>query len=130
MFNINLKNWIGKTVHDVLPPDTAAKLQQDDDRVLSHRQTLETIEDIPLKDGIHQYLTCKFPILQNDRPPILGGVSIDVTGQFKAEVQRDLIFSLSLDLMCSIGIDGYLKNPIPLSENFWGIPRRNSYPNH
>lgn len=120
VFNIDLKNWIGKTVHDVFPPDTAAKLQYDDDWVLSHGQSLEIIEDIPLNDGLHQYLTCKFPILQHDRPPILGGVSIDVTGQFKAEIQRDHIFSLSLDLMCSIGIDGYLKKTNPAFEKLLG----------
>ncbi|GJL60792.1 MAG: hypothetical protein NPIRA03_36490 [Nitrospirales bacterium] len=120
VFNIDPKNWIGKTVHDVLLPDTAAKLQHDDDWVLSHGQALEKIEDIPLNDGLHQYLTCKFPILQHDRSPILGGVSIDVTGQFKAETQRDHIFSLSLDLMCSIGIDGYLKKTNPAFEKLLG----------
>jgi PAS domain S-box-containing protein len=119
-FNIDRKNWMGKTVHEVLPPDTAAKVQHDDDWVLSHRQSLETIEDIPLNDGLHHYLTCKFPILQNDRPPILGGVSIDVTGQFKAKIQRDQIFSLSLDLMCIIGIDGYLKKTNPAFEKLLG----------
>ncbi|MGE0474858.1 MAG: PAS domain S-box protein, partial [Nitrospirales bacterium] len=81
---------------------------------------LETIEDLPLTDGLHQYLTCKFPILQQDRPPILCGVSIDVTGQFKAETQRDHIFSLSLDLMCIIGIDGYLKKTNPAFEKLLG----------
>ncbi|MGD9853277.1 MAG: PAS domain S-box protein [Nitrospirales bacterium] len=120
VFNIDLKSWMGKTVHDVLPPDTAAKLQDNDDWVFSHRQTLEILEDIPLNDGLHQYLTCKFPILQNDRPPILGGVSIDVTGQFQAETQRDHIFSLSLDLMCIIGIDGYLKKTNPAFEKLLG----------
>ncbi|WP_447964917.1 PAS domain S-box protein [Nitrospira sp. Ecomares 2.1] len=120
VFNIDLKNWIGKTVHDLMPPDTASRIQYDDARVLSQGQSLEILEDIPLKDGLHQYLTCKFPILQNDRPPILGGVSIDVTGQFKAEIQRDHIFSLSLDLMCSIGIDGYLKKTNPAFEKLLG----------
>lgn len=119
-FNIDLQHWTGKTVHDLLPPDTAAKLQRDDEWVLSHGQSLEIIEDIPLHDGIHQYLTCKFPILRNDRPTILGGVSIDVTGQFKAETQRDRIFSLSLDLMCILGIDGYLKKTNPAFEKLLG----------
>lgn len=119
-FNIDLQHWTGKTVHEVLPPDTAAKLQRDDEWVLSHGQSLEIIEDIPLHDGIHQYLTCKFPILRHDRPTILGGVSIDVTGQFRAETQRDRIFSLSLDLMCILGIDGYLKKTNPAFEKLLG----------
>jgi PAS domain S-box-containing protein len=120
VFDIKLENWMGKTVHDVLSPDIAAPLQHHDEWVFSHRQSLETIANIPLADGLHQYLTVKFPILQNELPPILGGVSIDVTERFKAETQRDQIFSLSLDLMCIIGSDGYLKKINPAFEKLLG----------
>ncbi|HBP88359.1 MAG TPA: PAS domain S-box protein [Nitrospirales bacterium] len=119
-FNIHLNTWIGKTAQDVLPPETAAPIHRHDEWVLSHCQALETIETIPLEDGLHQYLTCKFPILQHEHPPILGGVSIDVTEQFKAETQRDHIFSLSLDLMCIISLDGYLRKVNPAFEKLLG----------
>jgi PAS domain S-box-containing protein len=120
VFNIRLHDWLGKTVFDVLPHDAAAQLQNNDEWVLSHQQSLETVETISLEDGLHQYLTFKFPILQKDQPPILGGVSTDVTEWFKAETQRDQIFSLSLDLMCSIGLDGYFKKINPAFEKLLG----------
>lgn len=120
VFNIPLHDWMEKTVHNVLPHDTAAQLHNNDEWVLSHQQSLETIETIPLHDGLHQYLTVKFPILRNERPPILGGVSMDVTERFKAETQRDQMFSLSPDLLCIIGVDGYLKKINPAFEKLLG----------
>lgn len=120
VFNSRLHDWLGKTVFDMLPPDAAAPLHTNDEWVLSHQQSLETIETISLEDGLHQYLTFKFPILQKDQPPILGGVSTDVTEWFKAETQRDQIFSLSLDLLCSISLDGYLKKINPAFEKLLG----------
>jgi PAS domain S-box-containing protein len=120
VFNITIADWIGKTVHEVLPPETAARLHNNDEWVLSHRQSLATVEKIPLPDGFHQYLTVKFPILRNDRAPFLGGVSTDVTERLQAETQRDQIFSLSPDLMCIIGMDGYLKKINPAFEKLLG----------
>jgi len=119
-FNLPLNHWIGKTVQDVLPKDTAARLHQNDEWVLSRRESLETIEHIPLEDGPHQYLTVKFPILRHEESPIMGGVSIDITERLKAEMQRDQIFSLSPDLMCIIGTDGYLKKINPAFEKLLG----------
>lgn len=120
VFNIPIADWIGKTVHDVLPPETAARLHTNDEWVLSHRQSLATVEKIPLPDGFHQYLTVKFPILRNDQAPFLGGVSTDVSERLQAETQRDQMFSLSPDLMCIIGMDGYPKKINPAFEKLFG----------
>ena len=84
-FNISCNEWLGKTVDDVLPPEIAQPLNENDNRVMSSMNNLKVIETVQQPDGIHKYITCKFPIPQEGKSALLGGVSIDVTESLRTE---------------------------------------------
>ena len=84
-FGISRNEWIGKTVEEVFPSETASQLRESDQWVLSNGRALKVKEDMQQTDGVHHYLTYRFPIRRPGRATVLGGVSIDLTEQIRAE---------------------------------------------
>jgi signal transduction histidine kinase len=57
-----------------------------DQQVITRGEPVQTIEEIPQEDGIHNWLINKFPIPDKDGQPILiGAVGIDITLRRRAE---------------------------------------------
>jgi PAS domain S-box-containing protein/putative nucleotidyltransferase with HDIG domain len=91
-------DWIGKTIYDVLPKETADEMTADDQKALKEglQIIVETIHD---SDGLyHIFVTYKFPLPRRIGPPMLAGISIDVTDRKEAEeqIQRQLDHLTSL----------------------------------
>ncbi len=88
-FGVPREEWTGKTNDEVWPEEFAEKVRQDDEAVLKEGRSVETLEYLTLPgSGLHTYLTHKFPIARPGRPTLLGGVSIDITEQKRAEQER------------------------------------------
>jgi two-component system, cell cycle sensor histidine kinase and response regulator CckA len=121
IFKIPVSNRMEKKIRDGLPNKFDVPLRMHDEEVLSRRESRQTIETIHLEGGARQFFSVTFPILQNDTSPVIGGLSIDITEQLKAEAQQNSFFSLSLDLMGLIGLDGYLKHINPAFEKLLGF---------
>ncbi len=66
---------LGKTNAELWPPELAGPMTLDDERVLKEDQAVTVEETF---EGRHYY-SVKFPIKEPDRPPLLGGYTIDVT---------------------------------------------------
>ena len=80
------QDWEGKTIAEVWPPHMAAKFYEGDLQVIAQGKTVQTIEEIPQEDGIHNWLVTKFPIPDQDgRPALIGAVGIDITLRRRAE---------------------------------------------
>lgn len=77
--------WIGKTVHDFSEGDEAQQLAENDTWVLENEETLEVIQDLEMAEGLHHYLTYKFPIKRPGKETLLGSVSIDITDSRRME---------------------------------------------
>ena len=62
-------------------PDSVAQLFRDQDKEVVQRRTLiEFKESIPLPDGVHTFLTAKFPLIDNEgKVYAIGGVCTDIT---------------------------------------------------
>ena len=70
---------IGRTTRELLPTELAVKMEQADRQVLAHGPTTltEQIRDAANRERIFQ--TSKFPIAREGRPPLLGGITVDIT---------------------------------------------------
>lgn len=71
--------WLGKSASDFHSPELAEKIHEDDRRTLEEGpQQLE--EALPDHLGVKRiYRTQKFPLNREGKPPLLGGISTDIT---------------------------------------------------
>ncbi|MGQ0810785.1 MAG: PAS domain S-box protein [Nitrospiraceae bacterium] len=86
LFGISAEEAIGKTVYDIFPKAVAETLQDNDHRVLQADTPLELEEHIPQRDGLHTYISVKFP-LHDAAGSAYGvcGISTDITERKHAE---------------------------------------------
>ncbi|HEY8536363.1 MAG TPA: PAS domain S-box protein, partial [Vicinamibacterales bacterium] len=85
-FGISEADRIGRTVREVLPPDTADAVLRLDDDVLRTGQARESMLRTTGPDGFRDWLTYAFPLTDSDgRPTLVGGIAIDITDRVKAE---------------------------------------------
>jgi PAS domain S-box-containing protein len=87
----------GMTDHDLLPAEVAAALGEHDHEVIETGHQIEFEEAVPLADGIHMYLTVKFP-LRDAVGSIYAvcGISTDVTELKRAQQELDRREALEL----------------------------------
>ncbi len=79
---------LGRVAFDWLPPETARKLSENDQAVLTSGQPGEVVEPVPLPDGrLREWLLMKFPIKSESGRTLLGGVGMDVTDRRGSERQ-------------------------------------------
>ena len=76
-----IEKLIGKRMDEVFPSELAAKMIEDDRRVLQSGKICEVEEC--LNDRI--YYTLKFPIFQNGKPAYLAGFTMDITDRKNSE---------------------------------------------
>jgi PAS domain S-box-containing protein len=77
--------FVGKTDFDIFPQTVAQQLREHDLEVLRDNQPREFIEQTDEADGLHTWLTVKFPVIDADGERLIGGKSIDITEKQRAE---------------------------------------------
>jgi len=76
----------GKTADDVFPEDTARAIAAHDAEVLRSGEASEREIEVTLDDGVHTYLTVKFPIVDVEgRVTGIGAISSDITERKRAQ---------------------------------------------
>jgi len=77
---------IGKTDFDLLPREWAAIYRGNDERVLRERRPIQFEESVPHADGLHTYISHKFPLLdESGEPYAVCGISSDITARIRIE---------------------------------------------
>ncbi len=85
-FRIPREKLLGKKISDLLPPEVAGPIEENDREVIESGQSLEMEEFIRFDDGGHWFLTNKFPIRDAAEHIIgIGGMSRDITARKLAE---------------------------------------------
>ena len=88
LFGVNNSEISGKTDYDILPKAVADQFRHNDLKVLSEKSSSQVEEQVPQNDGIHTYLSVKFPVY-DEMGSVSGvcGISTDVTVLKKAQNQ-------------------------------------------
>jgi PAS domain S-box-containing protein len=88
LFGFSQEDVRGKTDYDIFPEETADRLKANDLEVLATKVCQQVEEQIPQADGMHTYLSVKFPIYDDSRAISgLCGISTDITEVKKAQDQ-------------------------------------------
>jgi PAS domain S-box-containing protein len=79
-FQKSRKEWLGKTSEELWPPEVAAKFREQDRVVIESGEALQSLGSLRHSDGLHQWISHRFPIVDQDGHTVMIGVNaIDVT---------------------------------------------------
>ncbi len=88
LFGIRQAEFLGRTDFDIFPSEIAEAFQVNDRKVVEACQPLEFEEIAPRKDGLHTYLSVKFPLIdEQGNTYAVCGISTDITERKRAEQQ-------------------------------------------
>jgi PAS domain S-box-containing protein len=98
LFGIKNEEVQGKTDHEIFPREVAEQFRSNDLLVLTQKRSRQVEEQVPLKDGLHTYLSVKFP-LYDEQGNVEGlcGISTDITELKKAQEQLRLLSGSIMD---------------------------------
>jgi PAS domain S-box-containing protein len=86
VFDITREAISKKTDFDLWPEEVARQLRENDLKVMSSDKTIQTFENVPLRDGtIHHWLVFKFPLRTPSGKLFLAGTAVDITKHKRAE---------------------------------------------
>jgi PAS domain S-box-containing protein len=86
LFNVPRQSVLGKSDYDIFPNEYADKFRKHDLLVLEKGNTLEIEELVPHNDGLHTYISVKFPLLSADgKPYAVCAIATDITDRKRAE---------------------------------------------
>jgi PAS domain S-box-containing protein len=78
-FQKHPEDLIGKTDEDIWPADEAARHRAKDLEVIENGHPIEFVDSVVQSDGVHSWLVFKFPIVQDGKTELVGGIGIDIT---------------------------------------------------
>ena len=85
-FHRPARDALDKTDYDLFPQRIADMLGANDREVLEHGRAMETEELVPHEDGLHTYLSTKFPLFDAAGVAYaVGGIATDITERKRAE---------------------------------------------
>lgn len=98
LFHTRKDEMVGRTDYDIFPKQMADSFRANDQRVMDSRGSLVIEEIAPHDDGLHTYISIKFPMVDVDGQMTgVCGISTDITDRKVAEAQlRDSHQALEL----------------------------------
>src|SRR6266700_5928278 len=86
LFDLRRGEIVGRTDHDLFPAEVADAFRANDLWAASSRGPVQMEEIAPGEDGLHTYITVKFPLLDSaGEAYAVAGISTDITDRKRAE---------------------------------------------
>lgn len=113
---------IGKTDAEIFGAETGAAVRENDLRVMDGGAAIEVEELIPQPDGLHTYLSIKFPLYDRDGNTVgIAGVATDITERKRVEEERAVLQQQIIDVQRATLSE--LSTPIvPLADGVIALP--------
>jgi PAS domain S-box-containing protein len=103
LFQVDRKEVVGKTDHDLFPKEVADRFRAHDQKVIETQAPLEFEEVAPHLDGPHTYISIKFPLSDPAGVPYaVAGISTDITERKQA--QEALLLEITNTLVSHLDI--------------------------
>jgi PAS domain S-box-containing protein len=88
LFGLRSREIRGRTDYEIFPREVADQFRANDERVARAQTPIQVEERVPQEDGLHSYLSVKFPLKGEDgRVRAMCGISTDITDLIKAREQ-------------------------------------------
>jgi PAS domain S-box-containing protein len=85
LFHVRVNDLLGKTSHDVFPREMADRFRANDRAAEQAGRPLQFEETVPHDDGLHTYVSIKFPVRDDRGIYAVCGISTDITERKRAE---------------------------------------------
>jgi PAS domain S-box-containing protein len=86
LFGVRREDIVGLTDHDLFPGPIADTFRENDLAAIARGEPVQVEEEAPGDDGMHTYVTVKFPLTDADgRSYAVCGISTDITERKRAE---------------------------------------------
>ena len=80
LFHVSKEQIVGKSDYELFPVPMAEAFRASDQRALEAETPLQLEEVVPQDDGLHTYISIKFPLYNSSGVPYgIGGISTDIT---------------------------------------------------
>jgi two-component system cell cycle sensor histidine kinase/response regulator CckA len=79
LFGKRPEDIVGRTDEDIWPAEDASRHRESDTSVIASGRPVEFVEPAIHADGPHTWLIYKFPIIEDGKVALVGGIGIDIT---------------------------------------------------